>query len=78
VIPIPPKEELEAIRDRTRKATVEERDRIADEYIEQGASGTVFEYMYRGGWRPRSQRAGDGIIGGDLTEVAPLQRRRKK
>lgn len=63
---IPSKEELNAIRDRVRSTPPDRRQAIANEYIEQGAPGIVFEYMYRGGWRPASQLAGDGIVGGEL------------
>lgn len=76
---IPTKAELEAIRERVRKAAPDHRQAIANEYIEKGAPGIVFEYMHRGGWRPASQLAGDGIVGGALDEVDPgVARYRRK
>lgn len=65
------------LRDMVKRMTEAERDALADRLIDAGASGEVFEWMYRGGWRPKSQRAGDGIIGGELDEVDPNLARRR-
>lgn len=68
---------LVELRDMVEKMTVEERDRLAERLMDVGASGEVFEWMYRGGWRPLSSRAGDGIIGGELDEIDPNLARRR-
>jgi hypothetical protein len=72
-------EEGQALADRVRAMSVAERDKLAERYVKEGAPGMVFEYMHRGGWRPLSQRQGDGIPGGDLDEgKTPARKRRKK
>jgi hypothetical protein len=72
------RDSLVELRDRVKRMTVEERDALADRLIEAGAGGEVFEWMHRGGWRPRSQREPDGIEGGTLDEVPPALRRSRK
>ena len=71
-------EKLAALCDAVAGMTVAERIALGDRMVEEGASGVIFEWMHRGGWRPRSQQQGDGIVGGELAEVAPRLRRRKK
>ena len=71
------REELELLEASARAMTVAERDELVAKLREAGAPGDAFERMHRAGWRPLSQRQGDGIEGADLVEVAPRQRRRK-
>jgi hypothetical protein len=72
------REELELLEAQARRMTPAERDELVAKLREAGAPGDAFERMHRAGWRPLSQRAGDGIEGGDLAEVAPRVRRRRK
>ena len=72
------REELELLEAQARRMTPAERDELVAQLRLAGAPGDAFERMHRAGWRPMSQRAGDGIEGGDLAEVAPRVRRRRK
>jgi hypothetical protein len=67
------REQLEQLKEKTRSLSPEEREKLAQEYRRAAAPGVVFEYMHRGGWRPASQLAGDGITGGALDEVDPAR-----
>jgi hypothetical protein len=40
---------------------MDELDEQADRLVEQGAPGASFEALVKQGWRPRSQRGGDGL-----------------
>lgn len=72
------KEQLNQLKEKTRSLSPDEREQLAQEYRRAGAPGIVFEYMHRGGWRPASQLAGDGITGGDLDEPKPTYRRKRR
>ena len=72
------REQLKQLQDHVRTLSPAEREKLAQEYRKAAAPGIVFEFMHRGGWRPASQLAGDGIVGGDLVEVDPNTARRRR